>query len=208
MKHSNNFKDLTGQVFGKLTVLNFAYTKNNRSYWNCLCTCGNKCVVCGKYLINGDTKSCGCYKKERQVEANTKHNLKNKRVYNIWLGIKARCYNKNSDNFKYYGGRGIKICDEWLNNPVAFYNWSMENGYSEKLEIDRIDNDKNYSPNNCRWTTRKNQNRNSSHNNFITYNGKTKCLTEWAEELGIKRTTLSGRINIYHWTIERAFETK
>jgi hypothetical protein len=126
-----------------------------------------KCGFCGTefkaqvQLINiGNTKSCGCYRKQRAKECNTTHNLINTKIYNVWKGIKTRTLNPKDKAYSNYGGRGITIWEEWKNDFMSFYNWAMSNGYSEELTIDRIDNDGNYCPENCRWTTQTIQNRN------------------------------------------------
>lgn len=119
------------------------------------------------------------------------HNI---RLYKIYYHMKSRCYNKNEKNYKQYGGRGITICDEWLNDFTAFYNWSIENGYRNDLSIDRIDNNKGYSPDNCRWANYKIQNRNRRGNKYYTINGKTCCLAEWCEILNLNQWTVRSRL--------------
>ena len=133
-----------------------------------------------------------------------KHGLKHTRQYRIWLQMKNRCFNKNTSRYKDYGGRGITVCDEWRNDFKAFYDWSMSNGYSDDLTIDRINNDGDYEPNNCRWVTMKVQNRNSRNCHTLTYNGETHTVTEWAEKLGVSRHLISNRINAYGWSVEDA----
>jgi hypothetical protein len=121
--------------------------------------------------------------------------------------MKDRCRYKTNDNYERYGGRGIRVCEEWLADYINFYNWAINNGYKEGLTLDRIDSNKNYEPDNCRWATYKEQANNTRRNNFITYNGETHTLTEWAEKLGIKRSTLNTRIHRQHWDIEKALTT-
>jgi len=132
------------------------------------------------------------------------HGLKKTRRYEIWCGMKKRCHNKNSSRYKDYGGRGIFICREWKNNFKAFYEWSGENAYNKNLLIDRIDNDKGYSPSNCRWVTNIENCNNSRVNRPITYNGKTQTLREWSWETGIKYKTIRSRINM-GWKLEDVF---
>lgn len=122
-----------------------------------------------------------------------KHGLWNTRIYRIWQRMKTRCYNKNFQHFKDYGGRGIKVCDEWLNDFMAFYKWAVDNGYNDNLTIDRIDVNGNYEPNNCRWLTNDEQQNNKRNNILLTYNGKTQTITQWANELGIKRSQIQYR---------------
>lgn len=140
---------------------------------------------------------------------NYRHGMWGQSIYNRWKHIKQRCYNPNDIGYKYYGGRGIKVCNEWLDKEKGFanfYNWSMQNGYREDLSIDRINNDGNYEPNNCRWTTRKVQNNNTRRLHIITYNNESHTLTEWSKILNINVTTLSNRINYRKMPIKEAFE--
>lgn len=131
--------------------------------WVCICDCGNTVTVQAQNLKNGHTKSCGCYyvekEKNRTNENNPyyKHGKTKTRLYEIWRGMKKRCYLNSHMYYKNYGGRGITICEEWKNNFVNFYNWAISNGYKDNLSIDRINNDGNYEPNNCRWATWKEQ---------------------------------------------------
>lgn len=136
-----------------------------------------------------------------------KHGGKGTRLYRIWQMMKNRCHNPKTSRFPDYGGRGITVCDEWKDDFQAFHDWAMANGYEDHLTIDRKDNDKGYSPENCRWTTALVQGNNSRHNHMITHNDKTQSLSDWARELGFSFHTLSNRINRYGWTVERAFNT-
>ena len=117
------------------------------------------------------------------------------RLYRIWIGMKTRCCNPNSNNWKSYGGKGITICDEWINDYDAFCSWSMDHGYNDNLSIDRIDNSKGYCPSNCRWVTELDQRHNQTNNKWITYNGQTKLVSEWAREYGINVGVVLNRIN-------------
>ncbi len=147
--------NLVGQKFNKLTVIERDYSQNKRPYWLCKCDCGNIVSVRGDLLRSGNTKACGClYKKHGQATHTNRS-----RLYNIYHGMKKRCYNKKCNDYKYYGGRGIKICDEWLlpNGFIRFYNWAVNNGYSDSPTIDRVDVNGNYEPSNCRWVDMKTQ---------------------------------------------------
>lgn len=124
----------------------------------------------------------------------TIHGMKKSKIYRVWSSMKERCYNKNNKRYKNYGGRCISVCDEWKKSFTDFYNWAQKNGYSDGLTIDRIDNNGNYCPKNCRWVTRKEQNRNYSKNHKITYNGETLCLSDMAVKYGVNRATVLFRI--------------
>lgn len=189
--------DLTGKKFERILVLKrVENNKFGKARFLCRCDCGTEKIIIGSCLVNGHTKSCGCY--SRDMKSNLKHGKSNTRIYEIWSGIKKRCLNKNASNYHDYGGRGIKVCEEWLdkeNGFINFYNWSMNNGYSEILTIDRTNNFGNYEPNNCRWVSQKVQNNNKRDNNLITYNGVTKTKTQWSEFLEISVHTLDWRIS-------------
>lgn len=192
-------KDISGQKFGRLTALYKLnnYHKKDRLYWLCACECGNLVEVAGDNLRLSKQTSCGCLHK--------KHNKSNTRIFNIWIGIKQRCYDSKRKNYKYYGARGIKVCDEWQNDFMSFYNWSINNGYKEGLTIDRINVDGNYEPSNCRWLTNKQQQRNKHNNRNITIKGETHCLSEWCEILGLNYSTVKNRV-FRGWSIEKALK--
>ena len=189
------FIDLTGKIFGRLTVIKrVENSKSGEARWLCLCSCGNYKEVQANNLKSGQVQSCGCFRREVSSLGNKSHGMTKSRIYRIYQHMKDRCYRVTDKKYQRYGGRGIKICDEWLDDFMKFYNWSIQNGYKENLTIDRIDNDGNYEPQNCRWTTRKEQNRNYSRNILLTYKGETKCMIEWGEKLGIKYNTLRNLI--------------
>lgn len=196
--------DLTGEKYGRLTVIKKAYKKDKFTYWLCECDCGNYTTVERGNLRSGHTKSCGCLQKEMHKAPN--HLLRKHRLYNIWTLMKTRCYNPNSKLYKYYGKRNIKVCEEWKNNIKIFYDWAMANGYQDNLTIDRIDVNGNYEPSNCRWVSRKTQSRNLRSNITYTYNNETHCISEWAEIYNIRRNTLWNRLN-KGWDIEKALNT-
>lgn len=174
--------NLLGQKFGKLTVI-----ARIDKYWLCQCECGNTKKVKGSDLISHKVKSCGCLK--------FKHGMTNTRLYKIWDKMKARCNKQNHQDYPRYGGRGITICSEWLSDFKQFYNWAINNGYQDNLTIDRIDVNGNYEPSNCRWATIKQQANNRRTSHFITINNETLSLTEWANKVGLDRSTLQKRID-------------
>lgn len=137
---------------------------------------------------------------------NIKHKKANTKIYKNYHEMKRRCYNKNASQYQDYGGRGIRVCDEWLAEFETFYNWAMDNGYREGLTIDRIDVNGNYTPDNCRWVDRKTQQRNRRNNVNFTYAGETHCLIEWCERLGLRYNTVVNRIHKSHWPIIKALE--
>ena len=194
--------DLTGQRFERLTVIEMSERDSrNRIIWKCICDCGNEKYVPTTDLRGGRTKSCGCLSSEVTAERNTKHGhtKRGRHVpeYKIWRAMKDRCYNPNNKSFKNYGGRGIMVCDRWLN---SFENFLVDMGKrpSVKLSIDRIDNNGNYEPSNCRWATAKEQqdNKRNLHNQiFIHYNGERVTLSSFADTHNIPKGTIHSRIS-------------
>lgn len=156
--------DLTGQQFGRLTVLEcIGSAKDKHRLWLCQCQCGKTTVVPSNSLKKGSTQSCGCIALEHTTKMgldSATHHLRHTRLYNIWANMKQRCYNTDNPRFKDYGARGIVMCNEWRNSFENFYKWSISNGYDKKLTIDRIDNDGVYEPSNCKWSTYKEQSQN------------------------------------------------
>lgn len=189
-------RDLTGQRFGRLVVIGIDDRGTQKTYLYCQCDCGNVKSIRSDSLVSGAVKSCGCMKREQDktnLTANHKHKMSRTRPYLIWQGMKGRCYNRHDARYDRYGGRGITVCKEWLNDFSAFYAWALENGYKDDLTIDRIDNDKGYSPENCRWATIETQSRNRSSNIKITIGNATKTLTEWCEIFEVDFSTVHAR---------------
>ena len=201
-------KDLSGNKFSRLTAIEFKKVKNHRAQWLCKCDCGNYCVANADALQSGKKKSCGCLQIETYKRAKTStHKLTNTRLYRIWAHIKSRCYSESNERYSDYGGRGIIMDENWKNDFMSFYNWAINNGYSDKLTIDRIDNNKGYSPDNCKWSTCREQCNNRRSNRLVTYNNKTQCLMEWSKELDIPYYTLQNRLDA-GWQIDKAFTEK
>lgn len=208
LRSKERYIDITGEKFGTLTVLKKDKIDKNRSMcWLCKCDCGKMIVVSGTSLRSGNTKSCGCVGTEKLRKRVTTHGKYKTRLYRIWNNMKDRCYNEKCAEYYCYGGRGIKVCDEWLHDFIAFYNWSMDNGYRDDLTIDRKDVNGNYCPENCRWATLKDQLNNTSRNHRITYNGETHTMAEWAEITGINYKTICSRICDRKWDEIRAITT-
>lgn len=201
--------DLTGQRFGRLTVVERDKEwcgKDLHAHWICRCDCGNFVSTSGQRLRNKTAQSCGCFRKERMSEVsikeNTVHGQAHTKLYKVFYGMKDRCYNPKNRKYKDYGGRGITICDEWLCDFSVFYSWAVSNGYKVGLSIDRIDNDMGYSPNNCRWTGVGEQNSNKRDNHIITFQGETKTVSQWAEQLGVNSSVIYTRIR-RGWEVEK-----
>ncbi len=215
-------KDKTGLKVGKLTVIERAPDKigkdgQKRKMWKCRCDCGNETIVRDDSLNGIHTLSCGCYQKDRVRESasesaknRTKYKPEELRIRNIWNLMKYRCENPEAPAYDNYGGRGIKICEEWSDNEVGYENfkaWAFKNGYDEALTIDRLNNDEDYSPHNCRWTDTINQNNNKRNNVRFAYCGETHTMSEWARIKNIPMKTLHRRIHTLNWDIERALTT-
>lgn len=188
-------KDITGQKFNRLTAVKLVgIDKGHHALWECECDCGNRRTVSISDLKNGYVKSCGCQKKEKISELKTTHGEGKTKLYRVWSMMKDRCINPNDTSYERYGGRGIKVCDEWMNSYVAFRDWAYQNGYNECLSIERIDNNGNYEPSNCKWATVIEQSRNRRSNIIIEINGQKKIVVEWAEIYNISPQTIYKRL--------------
>lgn len=203
--------DLKDKTFGRWTVSSYSHTGKHGRVWNCMCECGTKGQVTTGSLNSGNSKSCGCYGRDAIAQRN-----KDNRVYRTtkeWdlkerlrLMIQ-RCHKEYSDCYHNYGGRGIKVCDEWRdkdNGFNSFYKWSLENGYKKELTIDRINNDDDYTPENCRWVTTKKQANNRRSNVYVEVDGETHTIAEWAKIKGLERKTLEWRVR-KGWEKEKLF---
>ncbi len=180
-------KDLTGMKFGRLTVLEKSEPFRGRdgkvqcAGWMCRCDCGKEVRIRANSLLMGHTKSCGCLNREKPSNHIT-HHMSNTKIYMVWKGIKARCLNPDNERYKYYGGRGITVCKEWLEDFMNFYNWAMANGYSENLTIERKDVNGNYCPENCYWISFERQAFNKTN---TVKNEKGESIAEMARNIGI-----------------------
>lgn len=198
---------LIGKTYGRLLVVRYVgKTPHHKAKFACLCVCGTEIECIGAHLKNGNTKSCGCHRVDvsRALgkwankiarKANTTHGLSKRRPHRIWLAMKSRCLNPNTPNYPIYGGRGITICTEWVESFAVFWEWAAQNGYADTLEIDRIDNDGNYEPSNCRWASRLIQANNKSSNRIVAHpDGRSMTAAEWGRELGMDPEIIYGRI--------------
>lgn len=191
--------DLCGQSFGRMTVvLEAGRDKHKNVLWKCVCECGNVSFATTHDLESGHTRSCGCLRSEVTTSKNTR-NRSTKRsndihLYNVWAAMKQRCCNSNHARYKDYGGRGITLCNQWMDYE-PFYEWAMANGYRRGLDIDRINNDAGYSPDNCRFITRQQNCRNKRDNRYITLFGTTRVLQEWCDIFGLDSKVISHRIS-------------
>lgn len=184
--------NLNGLRFGRLTVVGFSgLNKHRKATWNCLCDCGNSVIVVGASLKNGSTKSCGCYELETKQGRNATHGLRKHDLYKTWLNIKSRCYNSNNSHYKYYGKKGIGMCDDWKNNFKSFYDWAINNGWKRGLSIERVDNNKQYEPKNCKWIDMSKQSQNRTTNHYVAdKNGNVYTIAEISRKTNINARTL------------------
>ena len=203
------FIDITGRRFGKLVVLERAgRNKHKKTLWKCLCDCGEFTVTTGEALRSRTTKSCGCLHEAHLArmssigKQNKRHGDSFSRLYNIWAGMKTRCFNSDDDAFHRYGGRGITVCDEWRYSFESFRDWALQNGYDDALSIDRINNDGSYCPENCRWVDQQTQAKNRSCS--LIFQGEH--LSVWAERKNMKPHTLARRLET-GWSWEKALNT-
>jgi len=200
-------EDRIGQVFGRLTVKAIGgKTSAGHTVFKCTCECGRECCVDSPSIVTGKTASCGCIRSEKCASKNTTHGMSNSHEYTCWLAMKARCNNRNSDDYANYGGRGITVCEEWLESFDNFYA-DMGEPPTALHSIERRDGSLGYFKDNCYWATRSQQARNTSQNHIITFRGKTQCLAAWASDVGIKYSILHQRLTRYGWTVERALTT-
>lgn len=202
------YRDLSQTRVGRLLILRVAYLKNfpncgrKHEMWECLCDCGKKVIVDKGSLTRGTTVSCGCYHREMTIKQMTTHGHSDSKLHNVWLSMRNRCTRTKDSHYKYYGGKGIAVCDEWHDFSV-FYNWAISNGWREGLTIDRIDNSKGYNPENCRIADIITQANNKTNNAKFLFQGKMMTAREISEITHINSILISERIR-HGWTIENA----
>jgi hypothetical protein len=201
---ASRINDLTGRRFGRWSVLRFSGTVRRRARWLCQCDCGTQRLVTGNNLTRTirPSLSCGCIK--RLIDHGHCRRGLRTRTYRAWCQMRDRCGNENSPRYKYYGGRGISVCPQWQ----SFANFCQDMGDppTNRHSLDRIDNDKGYCKDNCRWATQLQQTRNSRHNRLLTFNSHTLCVTEWAEEVGLPARSIHNRLRL-GWSIEKTLTT-
>ena len=199
------YKDLSGQKFGRLTVIErLPNPKRREALWRCKCDCGQESNVISHYLLTEHTKSCGCLSRESAGARTKTHGMSHTRLFGIWWAMLNRCENPKLRHYKNYGGRGIRVCKEW-HDSSTFFNWALANGYSDHLTLDRENNDGNYTPENCRWVTRTVQANNTSRNHFVNVGGERLTAKQAAEKYGVPYTRFIALLNS-GWPPEAAIE--
>ncbi len=196
------FKDLSGQIFGKLTVLGRAPVSGRRASWECQCQCGSVKVIAGYSLRGGLTKSCGCLRHESPGRPGCPVRREYLAEYGVWNSMMNRCGSIFNRNYHRYGGRGITVCERWL----EFENFALDMGHrpSHRHTLDRVNNERGYSPENCQWRTYQDQARNTRRNRMVTFRGETLCVAAWADRTGIPGQVIRKRIVEHLWSIEDA----
>ncbi len=197
--------DIKGNRYNKLVALEFSHSHQKNAYWKFQCDCGQVTTLAAHSVKRGDSKSCGCHRREVSRQKATIHghaaNGGQTRLYRIWAAMNRRCDLETHGAYDRYGGRGIHVCAEWANSFQAFEQWAMSSGYSDELSIDRRDNDGGYEPGNCRWVTEKVQANNRSSNRTVIYEGVEMTLASFAELIGLDPNTVAYRLN-NGWSIE------
>lgn len=195
--------DLSQKQYGRLTVRRF---DQERKRWLCECTCGGEVFVRADHLKDGHVQSCGCLSAEKTKERFTAHGQSGSRLHRIWVGMKQRCTNTNRASYENYGGRGIRVCDEWANDFAAFLDWAAKTGYKDDLSIDRIDFDGNYCPENCRWATMYDQQRNKANNRIVSTEDGEVVLSDYCKKQGLPYHMVLKRV-LRGWDTQKAIET-
>lgn len=205
-----NFDYMIGQKYGRLTVEKIIYQKGRGTQVDCICECGNRKQIRIYDVRKGHTQSCGCLRNEKVAKVNYKKGLAadDYRLYGIWSKVLYRCNNPKDKHYHYYGGRGIKVCDEWQgeNGAENFFKWAYSHGYVEPLTLERIDVNGNYCPENCKWIPISEQPNNTRRTNHYTYKGETLTLNEFAKKYNVNVVMLRSRVYKLKWDIDRAIE--
>lgn len=200
-------KNILNQKFYKLTVIEkLNKDKYQKQLWKCKCDCGNEIIVNTSSLTTGNTKSCGCYKNELIRNLNYKHGNSHTKLYYVWQTMIKRCTKINNKSYKIYGNRGITVCIEWKSDFINFYNWAIANGYKQGLTIDRINNNGNYEPNNCRWTSMKEQARNTSKNKYIVYMNEKMLISDACNKSNVKISSVFSKMKRKNITLQESFD--
>lgn len=200
--------EFINKKFARLLVISDEGVIKGSRFVKAKCDCGTIKVIRLSDMKNGASTNCGCVRRKKMSDSNRKHSMSTHPLHRVWRGINERCTYKNHFAFKWYGGRGIRVCQEWKTDFMTFYNWCMNNGWKRGLQIDRFpDQNGNYSPSNCRIVTSLINNRNKKNKRLITFNGETKCLSEWGEVLKFSPDLLKDRLNKLKWSVEKAFTT-
>ena len=204
------FTDISGTKINHLKAIRYVgKSRTGQVYYEWECDCGNRLIAQYSNVSSGSTISCGCVGSSKIIERNTRHGHSRSHLYKKYYHIRYRCYSTKKDNYADYGGRGIYVCDEWMdpeNGFNNFYKWSMENGYQKGLWIDRIDNNGPYAPWNCRWVTQKVQANNTRANHLLTYGKYTYTISEWADICKLTSDAIIGRLK-NDWEIGRILST-
>lgn len=203
----NRYKSLIGTKFNSLTIIDIhPDVKGGQYKLICKCDCGNTTITRASRVINGYTKTCGCRNEGVNKYNSNRISRKYSNLYSCWNTMRHRCYNPQNERYKYYGARGITVCDEWKKSFEPFLNWALSNGYEKGLTIDRVDVNGNYEPNNCRWVSNLCQARNKRNNRMVEFQGETKCVSQWCEDLNLPYHTIRARLRL-GWDAEKAFNT-
>lgn len=207
MPAKENIDHFLGKKFGRLLIVSDAGIIKKSRCVLCVCECGVKKNFRLSDIKNGSSTNCGCKRKETVSKLNTTHGLSRHPLNRVWRGILERCYYEKHIHFNRYGGRGITVCDEWRNDFMSFYNWAINNGWQQGLDVDRENNDLNYDSINCRIVTKTINARNKSSNRIIEFNGQSKCMAEWSDITGLSQGVIKDRLNKLKWSIEKTLTT-
>ena len=199
-----NFIDITGMKFNRLTALEYICQGSSGARWKFKCDCGKEIVTASYHVRRGLTKSCGCWNEQNKHDRYRIHGMHKTRLYTAWSHMKQRCLNPKCREYQHYGGRGITVCNEWLDDFINFRDWAHKNGYREDLTLDRIDNNQGYYPENCRWVSMVVQENNKRNNHYYLFKGQMKTLSQIAKEYHISRNSLYYRVNVVGKNLEMA----